>query len=85
MEIKGLSTKGRKTHLYFIWMSKCEKAFQNLKNAFIKASILAHFILKQHLYFKTNSLDHINIGVFSQIDDNGLFYLVIFYLSKLTP
>ena len=45
MQIKGFSVKGRKIYLCFIWTSKCEKAFQDLKDAFTKAPILAHFIL----------------------------------------
>ena len=44
-------------------MLKYKKAFQDLKNTFTKAPILAHFILRQQLYLKTNSLDYINAGV----------------------
>jgi len=50
---------------------------------FTKALILAYFILGRQLYLKTNFLDHVNAGVFSQIGNNGLLYLVTFYSSKL--
>ena len=65
-------------------MPKCKKAFQDLKDVFIKIPILAHFILRQQLYLKTNFLDYVNIGVLSQIGDNNLLHPVVFYLSKLT-
>jgi len=45
-------------------MPKYKKAFQDLKNAFTKAPILAHFILGRQLYLKTNSLDYVNAGIF---------------------
>ena len=65
MQIKGLSIKGRKTYLYFIWTPKYKKAFQDLKNTFTKAPILAYFIPGQQLYLKTNSLDYVNAGALS--------------------
>ena len=45
-------------------MPKYKKAFQDLKNTFTKAPILAYFILKQQLYLKTNFLDYINADIF---------------------
>jgi len=65
MRTKGLSAKGRKTYLRFIWTPKCKKAFQDLKDTFTKAPILAYFILGQQLYLKTNFLDYVNVGVLS--------------------
>ena len=47
IQTKGLSAKGRKTHLYFTQTLKYKKAFQDLKNIFTKTPILAHFTLKQ--------------------------------------
>ena len=44
-------------------MLKCEKAFQDLKNAFTKVPILAYFTLGRQLYLKTNFLDYVNAGV----------------------
>ena len=85
MRTKGLSAKGRKTHLRFTWTPECEKAFQDLKNAFTKAPILAHFTPKRQLYLKTDSSDHVNAGILSQIGDDGLLHPVTFYSSKLTP
>jgi len=44
-------------------MPKCEKAFQDLKNTFTKAPILAYFTPGQQLYLKTDSLDYVNAGI----------------------
>ena len=85
MQTKGLSIKGRKIYLRFIWTPNCKKAFQDLKNAFTKAPVLAHFIQGRQLYLKTDSSDHVNAGVLSQIGDNSLLHPVTFYSSKLTP
>jgi len=46
-------------------MPKYKKAFQDLKNAFTKAPILAYFALGWQLYLKTDSLDYVNVGVLS--------------------
>ena len=46
-------------------MLNYKKAFQDLKNAFTKVPILAHFILGQQLYLKTNFLDYINTDILS--------------------
>jgi len=85
MRTKGLSAKGRKTHPRFTWTPECEKAFQDLKNAFTKAPILAHFTPGRQLYLETDSSDHVNAGVLSQMGDDGLLHPVAFYSSKLTP
>ena len=65
MRIKGFSAKGRKIYLRFIWTPKYKKAFQDLKDTFTKALILAYFIPGQQLYLKINSLNHVNVGVLS--------------------
>ena len=45
-------------------MLKYKKAFQDLKNAFTKVPILAHFTPGRQLYLKTDFLDYVNTGVF---------------------
>jgi len=46
-------------------MPECKKAFQDFKNAFTKAPILAYFTPGQQFYFKTDSIDYINAGILS--------------------
>jgi len=46
-------------------MPNYEKAFQDLKDAFTKAPILAYFTPGWQLYLKTDSLDYVNAGILS--------------------
>ena len=47
-----------------------KKAFNHLRQAFIKALILRHFDSKSHIWIETNTLDY-NIGkVLSQLSTN---------------
>ena len=55
-------------------ISNAKKAFNYLKQAFIKASILEHFDLKSYIWIKINISGYIIGGVLNQLnlDSNAL-------------
>ena len=57
--------------------------FNNLKNQFITASILAHFDSDLECILKTDSSDHALEDVLSQYDENNVLYSVIYFSQKL--
>ena len=49
------------------------------------APVLALYNPEKECVIKTNTLDHVSAGVFSQPDDQGLLRPVAFFLKKHSP
>jgi RNase H-like domain found in reverse transcriptase len=62
----------------FKWTAKCEQAFNDLKQRFTTAPILAHFDPNLKCVVKTDSSDYALSGVLSQYNKNGKLRLVAF-------
>lgn len=62
-----------------------EKAFVTLKEAFIKAPILAHFNPDRETWVETDASDYVAAGVLSQKDDNDILRPVAFMSHKMSP
>ena len=62
-------------------------AFIELRQAFVKASILYHFDPKRHIQIKTNASGYIIDGVPSQLTSNdlGQSHPVAFFSQKIIP
>ena len=69
----------------FGWTSKCEKAFQELKQRVCEAPILCHFNPNEQCFVETNSSDYVNARVLSQPDNNGILYLVAYFSRRMSP
>ena len=48
-----------------------------------KAPILAHYKLRVKIIIETDSFDYINSGVFSELGDDKLLYLIAFFSKNL--
>jgi RNase H-like domain found in reverse transcriptase len=55
----------------FKWTARCEQAFNNLKQRFTTAPILAHFNPDLKCVVETDSSNHALGGVLSQYNKNG--------------
>ena len=63
-----------------------KKAFDQLRQAFIKALILQHFDLEQYIRVKTDASGHAIDGVLSQLtNDLGQWHPVAYFLRKMIP
>ena len=69
----------------FGWTSKCEKAFQELKQRVCKAPILCHFDPNEQCFVETNSSDYVNAGVLSQPNGNGILHPVAYFSRRMSP
>lgn len=67
----------------FQWTSQCQKAFEDLKQAFTMAPVLAHFNPELETWVETDSSDFVTAGVLSQMHD-GVLKPVAFFSKKLT-
>jgi hypothetical protein len=76
--------KRRVCYQPFKWNPKHKVAFQALKQAFIKAPVLAHFNPNKETWVKTDVSDFVTTGVLSQMY-NGELCLVAFFLKKMAP
>lgn len=78
-------TKLTKKDVSFVWNTKCETAFTNLKLAFTSAPILQHFDPDKPSTVECDSSDYVNAGCLSQPDDAGILHPVAFFSRKLIP
>ena len=69
----------------FDWNAACEKAFQELKDRVASAPALRHFDRNREAILEADSSDHVNGGVLSQYDDDGVLHPVAFYSKNLNP
>jgi len=67
----------------FLWNAKCKHMFNDLKNWFTTASILAHFNSDLKCVLETDSSDHALESVLLQYDENDVLCSVIYFSQKL--
>ena len=67
----------------FKWTEDCKKAFQDLKQAFIIAPVLAYFDPELETWVESNFSDFVIASAFSQLH-NGKLRLVAYFSKKLT-
>ena len=70
----------------FEWGSKCQKAFEDLKQAFTMAPVLTHFNLANTIVIETDSSNYTIAAFLSQItpSDNDL-HPITFHLRTMVP
>ena len=69
----------------FEWTPACEKAFRTLQKWIGEAPVLIHFDRNKQCYLETDSSDHVNGGVLSQIGDDGELHPVAFFSKNMSP
>jgi transposase InsO family protein len=73
------------TRKEFIWGGKEERAFEDVKNAYLNEQILILIDLEKQIYVHADASDYALGSEISQIDKNGKRRPVLFYSRKLTP
>ena len=68
----------------FSWTLECQHVFEELKQAFIIASVLQNFNLEKPVTLKTDASDYVTAGVLSQPDEEGNLHSVAFFSSKMS-
>jgi hypothetical protein len=60
-------------------------AFDDLKNTFTSAPVLARFDPDHDVIVETDASDYVSAGVLSQYDDEGILHPVTFFSKKHSP
>ena len=66
----------------FRWEKPQQLAFEELKERFTTAPILAHFDYDRDVIIETDASDYVSAGVLSQHDDDGILHPVAFFSTK---
>jgi hypothetical protein len=67
------------------WKEEQQKAFDDLKNTFTSAPVLARFDLDHDVIVETDASNYVSAGVLSQYDDEGILHPVAFFSKKHSP
>ena len=83
---KNLSKSKKTVGLDFLTLG-ANLAFNKLRQAFVKASILHHFDPERHIRIETDASGYAIGGVLSQLtsDDSGRWHPVAFFSRKMIP
>ena len=80
-------TRTEQKSFMFPWAldSPEQKAFEELKEAFTTAPVLAHFDPNKETWVETDASDYVVAAVLSQKDDQGVLRPVAFMSKKMSP
>ncbi len=67
----------------FIWLSKVKQAFNQLRNVFMRASILRHFDSEQHIHIKIDTFNYAVVSILFQSDDEDQWHLIAFWFRMM--
>ncbi len=76
------SVKDVKTNL-FIWSSEVKQAFNQLRNVFMKTSILRHFDSEWHIHIEINTFNYAVASILSQSDNEDQWHLIAFWFRMM--
>jgi hypothetical protein len=69
----------------FVWKEEHQKAFDDLKDTFTSAPVLARVNLDRDVIVETDASDYVSAGVLSEYDDNGILHPVAYFSKKHSP
>ena len=78
-------TELTKKDLRFHWDNDQQLAFEELKQRFSSAPILAHFDFVRDVIIETDASDYVSAGVLSQYGKEGILHPVAFFSTKHSP
>ncbi len=67
----------------FIWLNKVKQAFNQLRDVFMRASILRHFDSEQHIHIEINMFNYAVASILSQSDDEDQWHLIAFWFRMM--
>ncbi|GIZ39392.1 hypothetical protein CKM354_000277800 [Cercospora kikuchii] len=69
----------------FAWTPACQKAFDDLKQAFVEGPILAPFDWTKEVIVETDASDYVSAGILPQYDNEGILRPIAFFSKKHSP
>ena len=82
--VRPLTELTRKNQ-HFHWDKDQQLAFEELKQRFTTAPILAHFDFARDVIVETDASDYVSAGVLSQYSEDGILHPVAFFSTKHSP
>jgi len=67
----------------FIWLSEAKQAFNQLRDVFMKASILKHFDSERHICIEINAFNYAVASILSQSDDEDQWHSIAFWFRMM--
>ncbi len=67
----------------FIWLSEAKQTFNQLRDVFMKASILRHFDSEQHIHIEIDAFNYAVASILSQSDDENQWHLIAFWFRMM--
>ena len=67
----------------FEWIKAIEEAFTLLKRTIIEILIFRHYNRFKQVILKIDSLNYVNVEMFSQYDDERMLHSIVFYNQKM--
>jgi len=67
----------------FIWLSKAKQAFNQLRDVFMRTSILRHFDSERHIHIEINAFNYAVANILSQSDDKDQWHLIAFWFRMM--
>jgi len=67
----------------FIWLSEAKQAFNQLRNVFMKMSILRHFDSERHICIKIDAFNYAVANILSQSDDEDQWHSIAFWFRMM--
>ncbi len=67
----------------FIWSSEAKQAFNQLRDVFMRTSILRHFDSEQHIHIKIDTFNYAVASILSQSDNEDQWHLIAFWFRMM--
>ncbi len=67
----------------FIWLNEAKQAFNQLRDVFMRASILRHFDSEQYIHIEINAFNYAVASILSQSDDEDQWHSITFWFRMM--
>ncbi len=67
----------------FIWLNEAEQVFNQLRDVFMKISILRHFDSEWHIHIEINAFNYAVASILSQSDDEDQWHSIAFWFRMI--
>ncbi len=67
----------------FIWLNEAKQAFNQLRNVFMRASILRHFDSERHICIEIDMFNYALASILSQSDDKDQWHSIAFWFRMM--
>ncbi len=67
----------------FIWLSEAKQAFNQLRDVFMRASILRHFDSEWHIHIEINTFNYAVMSILSQSNDEDQWHSIAFWFRMM--